>query len=69
MPSTLPLIILFAVSAGLMTASALFTPKGPNQVTIRTGLMLTFACCYLIWAITYLAQLHPLMVPQHVAKE
>ncbi|KAI0303708.1 ATP synthase subunit H-domain-containing protein [Multifurca ochricompacta] len=27
---------------------------------IRTSLMLTFACCYLMWAIAYLAQLHPL---------
>lgn len=29
--------------------------------TIRTALMLTLACCYLSWMITYLAQLHPLI--------
>ena len=31
---------------------------------IRTSLMLTFACCYLMWAIAYLAQLHPLEGPR-----
>jgi hypothetical protein len=28
---------------------------------IRTFLMLTLACCYLMWMITYLAQLNPLV--------
>ena len=28
---------------------------------IRTSLMLTLACCYLMWMVTYLAQLHPLI--------
>lgn len=28
---------------------------------IRTSLLLTFACCYIMWAITYMAQLHPLV--------
>jgi hypothetical protein len=28
---------------------------------IRTSLMLSITCCYLMWAITYMAQLHPLM--------
>src|ERR1700761_4947875 len=27
---------------------------------IRTSLLLTLTCCYLMWAIAYLAQLHPL---------
>jgi hypothetical protein len=27
---------------------------------IRTSLMLILTCCYLMWAIAYLAQLHPL---------
>ncbi|KIY51706.1 hypothetical protein FISHEDRAFT_31843, partial [Fistulina hepatica ATCC 64428] len=49
------------VVAGLMICAALFTPKGPNQVVIRTGIMLTLASCYLMWMIAYLAQLHPLV--------
>lgn len=32
----------------------------PTRRLIRTGLMLTCACLYLMWAIAYLAQLHPL---------
>ena len=28
---------------------------------LRTSVVLTLACCYLMWAITYLAQLHPLI--------
>ncbi|KAG8921221.1 H(+)-transporting V0 sector ATPase subunit e [Tulasnella sp. 419] len=39
------------------------TPKGQYQVLIRTSVLLTVACCYLMWAITYMAQLHPLIAP------
>lgn len=37
--------------------------------TIRTALMLTLTAAYLMWMITYLAQLHPLIrtYPAHVA--
>lgn len=28
---------------------------------IRTSILLALTCCYLMWAITYLAQLHPLI--------
>ncbi|TFK99407.1 ATPase, V0 complex, subunit E1/e2 [Pterulicium gracile] len=63
MASVLPVLIFLVVALGLMTVAALFTPKGPNQVVIRTGLMLTIASCYLMWMITYMAQLHPLIAP------
>ncbi|KAJ7227408.1 ATPase, V0 complex, subunit E1/e2 [Mycena pura] len=63
MPTILPIFFILAIVAGLMTCAALFTPKGPNQVVIRTAVMLTLAACYLLWMVTYLAQLHPLIVP------
>lgn len=28
---------------------------------IKTALMLTLTCCYLMWMVTYMAQLHPLI--------
>ncbi|KZT41847.1 hypothetical protein SISSUDRAFT_1016973, partial [Sistotremastrum suecicum HHB10207 ss-3] len=37
------------------------TPKGGLQTLIRTSILLTLTCCYLMWAITYLAQLNPLI--------
>ncbi|ETW83130.1 vacuolar H+-ATPase V0 sector, subunit M9.7 [Heterobasidion irregulare TC 32-1] len=61
MASSLPVLFVLVVVAGLMAASWAFTPKGPQQTLIRTSLMLTLACCYLMWMVTYLAQLHPLI--------
>ncbi|ORY26169.1 ATPase, V0 complex, subunit E1/e2 [Naematelia encephala] len=40
------------------------TPRGKNQTLIRTSIALALTCCYLMWAITYLAQLHPLIRPR-----
>jgi len=68
MASILLVLFAFVVAAASMTAVALFTPKGPNQVTIRTALMLTLACCYLMWMITYMAQLHPMISPVRSVK-
>lgn len=54
---------LFVVAC--MSLGAWFlSPKGENQVLWRSSLILTFACCYLMWAITFLAQLHPLIEPR-----
>ncbi|KAI9511820.1 ATPase, V0 complex, subunit E1/e2 [Russula earlei] len=64
MPSTFPVLLVLSVVAGLMVASWFFVRKGPHQTLIRTGLMLSLFCCYLMWAIAYLAQLHPLEAPR-----
>ncbi|KAG2205264.1 ATP synthase subunit H-domain-containing protein [Mucor mucedo] len=42
------------------------TPKGNDQTVIRTVIIMSIVCCYLMWAITYLAQLHPLIFPKKV---
>ncbi|GJC93912.1 ATP synthase subunit h [Colletotrichum higginsianum] len=55
-----------------MGAGAWFlSPKGETQITANVGgsiwrssLLLALACCYLMWAITFLAQLHPLIEPK-----
>ncbi|AXA48240.1 V-type H+-transporting ATPase subunit e [Malassezia restricta] len=39
-------------------------PKGPNQELIRWSVALGLACCYMMWACVYLAQLHPLIQPK-----
>ncbi|KAN0064796.1 H(+)-transporting V0 sector ATPase subunit e [Thecaphora frezii] len=40
------------------------TPKGPNQVMIRTSVALALSCMYLMWFIVYMAQLHPVIKPK-----
>ncbi|PYH45126.1 V-type proton ATPase subunit E [Aspergillus saccharolyticus JOP 1030-1] len=42
----------------------IFSPKGENQTVFRSTLILSFTCCYLMWAITFLAQWHPLITPK-----
>ncbi|KZT02601.1 uncharacterized protein LAESUDRAFT_762723 [Laetiporus sulphureus 93-53] len=62
------LIVLLIILAG-MAGAWFFTPKGPQQTLIRTACMLTLACCYLMWAVTYLAQVHPLERPRRLLVE
>ncbi|ORX35670.1 ATPase, V0 complex, subunit E1/e2 [Kockovaella imperatae] len=52
------------VIAAIAAAAWFLTPRGKNQVLIRSSVTLTLICCYLMWAITYLAQLHPLIAPR-----
>ncbi|KAH8822917.1 ATP synthase subunit H-domain-containing protein [Flagelloscypha sp. PMI_526] len=61
MASALPVLFVLVIVLGLVAATALFTPKGPNQVLIRTSVMITLVACYLFWMVTYMAQLHPLI--------
>ncbi|RKP39853.1 V-type proton ATPase subunit E [Dimargaris cristalligena] len=39
-------------------------PKTWDQTLWRTCLIMTYVCVYLMWAVTYMAQLHPLIAPQ-----
>ncbi|KAF6836232.1 ATP synthase subunit H [Colletotrichum musicola] len=54
------LVIVVAMGAGAWFLS----PKGENQIIWRSSLLLALACCYLMWAITFLAQLNPLIEPR-----
>ncbi|KAG0148132.1 hypothetical protein CROQUDRAFT_670108 [Cronartium quercuum f. sp. fusiforme G11] len=56
----LGILIIALAAAGLGWSTA---PKGDNQVVVRTSIVATIVCCYLMWAIVYLAQLHPLIQP------
>lgn len=50
---------IYPTSTAQPVASHYQTTNHPRRL-IRTSLMLTLTCCYLMWAIAYLAQLHPL---------
>ncbi|KAK3379904.1 ATPase, V0 complex, subunit E1/e2, partial [Lasiosphaeria ovina] len=53
-----------AIIVAMSAAAWFFSPKGENQVLWRSSLILTFVSCYLMWAITLLAQLHPMIEPR-----
>ncbi|KAK8146857.1 hypothetical protein MY1884_009568 [Beauveria asiatica] len=54
---------LFVIVA-MCAAAWLLAPKGENRVLWRSSLILAIVSCYLMWAITFLAQLHPLIRPK-----
>ncbi|KAM3586676.1 H(+)-transporting V0 sector ATPase subunit e [Umbelopsis sp. WA50703] len=56
-------IWVFIVCAVTSTASYFAIPKSSNQTVIRTCIILSIACCYLMWAITYMAQVNPIVNP------
>ncbi|KAH9838574.1 ATPase, V0 complex, subunit E1/e2 [Rhodofomes roseus] len=64
MSSPVPVFLIFAIILLVMGTIWFVTPKGPNQTLIRTSLMLALMCCYLMWAVTYLAQVYPLERPR-----
>jgi len=45
-------------------AAWFFSPRGDNQTIWRSSLILSLASGYIMWAITFLAQWHPLVVPK-----
>jgi len=53
-----------AIVVALSVIAWFFSPKGENQTVWRSTLILSFASCYLMWAITFLAQYHPLIKPR-----
>ncbi|KDQ59348.1 hypothetical protein JAAARDRAFT_34086 [Jaapia argillacea MUCL 33604] len=69
MSSSFPVVVLLVILLGLLACSWFFTPKGPQQTLIRTSLMLALTCCYLMWMVTYLAQVHPLISPRKALVE
>ncbi|KAL4916949.1 ATPase, V0 complex, subunit E1/e2 [Aspergillus aurantiobrunneus] len=58
------LLIGLIVVVAAAIAAWVFSPKGDNQTLWRSTLILSFASCYLMWAITFLAQWHPLIAPK-----
>ncbi|KAL4761959.1 ATPase, V0 complex, subunit E1/e2 [Aspergillus foveolatus] len=58
------LIIGFIVVVAAAVAAWVFSPKGENQTLWRSTLILSIASCYLMWAITFMAQWHPLIAPK-----
>ncbi|GBL49554.1 hypothetical_protein [Candidozyma auris] len=56
-------LFVLAVTVALCVLSWNFAPK-QDQTVWRSSLVLGLSMCYLMWAITYLAQLHPLEAPK-----
>ncbi|KAL4979970.1 ATPase, V0 complex, subunit E1/e2 [Aspergillus recurvatus] len=58
------LIIGLIVVVAAAVAAWVLSPKGENQTLWRSTLILSIASCYLMWAITFMAQWHPLIAPK-----
>ncbi|KAH8681407.1 ATP synthase subunit H-domain-containing protein [Xylariales sp. PMI_506] len=54
-----------AVVVAMCAAAWFFSPKGENQTTWRSSLIIAFIACYLMWFVTFMAQLHPLIAPKN----
>ncbi|KAI9298933.1 hypothetical protein K502DRAFT_345592 [Neoconidiobolus thromboides FSU 785] len=62
--SSWPLWIVTILAIGLGFALYFFPVKGVDQTLFRTMSIMTLVSMYLMWSITYLAQLHPLIAPR-----
>merc|ERR1711939_108845 len=58
---TIPIVAI--VMTGIAVVGSRAVPKGENQTVIQTSITLTITCCTLMWAIVYLAQMHPMIEP------
>lgn len=56
------LIIVLAIVLAAGYGGWKYAPK-EDQTVWRSSICLTLGMCYAFWAITYLAQLHPLVAP------
>ncbi|KAI3638951.1 hypothetical protein MIR68_003449 [Amoeboaphelidium protococcarum] len=53
------------ICIGLVLLALAFTPKShPDKLVIKTSIILTAVCLYLLWAIAFMAQLNPLIQPK-----
>ncbi|KAK8128301.1 hypothetical protein PG984_009409 [Apiospora sp. TS-2023a] len=52
------------IVAAFCAAAWFLAPKGENQTTWRSSLIIAFVACYLMWFITFMAQLNPLIEPR-----
>ncbi|KAK6340768.1 H(+)-transporting V0 sector ATPase subunit e [Orbilia brochopaga] len=52
-----------AVCIVIAAAGYIFAPKGENLTIWRSSILLTVVCTYLMWALTFLSQLNPLIRP------
>ncbi|KAK9893842.1 hypothetical protein P389DRAFT_198584 [Cystobasidium minutum MCA 4210] len=59
---TIPIVAV--VMGGIAVIGSRAVPKSENQLLIRTCIQLTITCCTLMWAIVYLAQMHPMVAPR-----
>ncbi|KAJ3370604.1 hypothetical protein GGF31_003918 [Allomyces arbusculus] len=59
--------LLFAV-IGVSLVIVKLWPKSPDRNLIVTSLVLTVCCIYLMWAVPYMAQLHPLVTPKRTVQ-
>ncbi|KAJ1657443.1 H(+)-transporting V0 sector ATPase subunit e, partial [Dispira simplex] len=57
-------LLVGAIFAGLCAASYFLVPKSWDQTLWRTCLIMTLVCVYMMWSVTYMAQLHPLIQPR-----
>ncbi|KAI8922789.1 ATP synthase subunit H-domain-containing protein [Entophlyctis helioformis] len=60
----LTVVISFIVFALATAAGFVYMPKGPDILVWRTCLVLSVVSCWIMWAVTYMAQLNPLIKPE-----
>ncbi|KAF2721412.1 hypothetical protein K431DRAFT_312488 [Polychaeton citri CBS 116435] len=58
------ILVSIIVIAVFSVVSWFASPKGENQTVWRSTLILSAWSCWLMWAITFLAQWHPLIQPE-----